>query len=358
MNDMRIQLPWSDWQISSYLGHGSTGHVYCIERKLLGFVEKAACKIVTYPRDDSSVKADSYDYSYEESVPMDFYDIKERALKEYELMLSLKGHPNIVSCEEISLIQHTDGMGLDVFIRMELLSPLNTVYQNKQKMTEPIIIKLGKDICQALIACEQRYIIHGDVKPQNILISRFGDFKLGDFGTARPLNQRTVSFSKIGALPYIAPEVFRNKQGGATLDVYSLGIVLYYCLNQFRLPFVPLDRIPTTTESEKALQRRLHGEAFPPPRYGGNVLKSVVMKACADRPENRFQSAQEMYHALENAERFMSRADHNTIPSGTSDPWTDANSYTLYGCPTAKETPGIVPACMLTTFEGFCMSEI
>lgn len=358
MNDISIQLPWSDWQVTSELGHGSSGHVYCIERQHAGFVEKAACKVITFPRDNSEVKADSYDYSYEDTIDINCSDMKNRIMKEYELLLSLKGHPNIVNCDEICVIQHTAGIGLDAFIRMELLSPFSTVIQNDRQISEQTAIQLGKDICRALIACEQRHIIHGDIKPQNVLISRFGDFKLGDFGIARSLSQNTVSFSRIGALPFLAPELYRNKNGGTTVDIYSLGIMLYYYLNQFHMPFVPLDRSTSAAEYQEAIQRRMNGQVFPPPLHGNPVLKAVVMKACAYRPEDRFQHAREMYNALENAESVLSASNHHTIPRGISDQWTDSNSVTLYGCPTAKDTPGNVPACMLTTFEGLCMSEI
>ena len=73
---------------------------------------------------------------------------------------------------------------------MELLTPLQKVTKERL-LSEEEVIKLGKDICKALILCESRNIIHRDIKPDNIMISKFGDYKLGDFGVSKVMSHTT-----------------------------------------------------------------------------------------------------------------------------------------------------------------------
>jgi serine/threonine protein kinase len=87
-------------------------------------------------------------------------------------MESLKGIQNIVSVEDYKVIEKTDTIGWDIYIRMELLVPFNTYICDKV-LTEEEVIKLGCDICTALEICGQRNIIHRDIKPENIFINDF-----------------------------------------------------------------------------------------------------------------------------------------------------------------------------------------
>lgn len=86
----------------------------------------------------------------------------------------------------------------------------------------------------------------------------------------------------------------------ATVDLYSLGIVLYQLANKGKLPFVPQDReVVSYSDVTKAKQRRLKGEILPDPAMGGHVLGDILRKACAVNPRDRYQSPQEMYEELE-----------------------------------------------------------
>ncbi|MBP8900819.1 MAG: protein kinase, partial [Blautia sp.] len=99
---------------------------------------------------------------------------------------------------------------------------------------------------------------------------------------------------------YMAPEVFYGKVYDATVDLYSLGIVLYQLANKGKLPFVPPDReVVSYSDVTKAKQRRLKGEILPDPAMGGHVLGDILRKACAVNPRDRYQSPQEMYEELE-----------------------------------------------------------
>ena len=314
-NEKEIRLPWPGWTIGKYLGAGGYGKVYEIERTLSGVRERAALKVVSRPADDAEIEA-CYENGYDQaSMKASYEEEIQRYVKEYELMKELQGQTNIVSCDDFAVVPRKDGIGGQIFIRMELLTPLQKA--TKQSMlSESEVIRLGKDICKALILCEARHIIHRDIKPENILISKFGDYKLGDFGVAR-VQDHTTNATKMGTHGYAAPEVEHGQKYGKEADIYSLGITLYWLLNNRRMPFLNADEPVTAMKNQEALRRRYEGEKLPAPKNGSQKLKQIVLKACAYRPVDRYRSAQELYDAL----------------AELSGEQTDTASYAIPDCP-------------------------
>ena len=316
MKTLDIMIPWEGWKAVRRIGSGSFGTVYEIERELHGEKEKSALKVITIPNDPGEVDA-NYADGYDDASIRDLYKgyLKE-IWDEYNLMRKLKGHPNVVSCEDYYELEHSDEIKWDVYIRMELLTTLQKHINNQGgKLSEQEIIKLGKDICKALVACDEKNIVHRDVKPGNILVSEYGDFKLGDFGVARTMDHTTHA-TKAGAELYMAPEVIHDESYGKDVDVYSLGLVMYWLLNGRRMPFEPIDRPPTAQEKKDAYFRRVSGESLPNPADGSDALKNIVLKACAYKKEDRYQSAGEMLADLESNGSVVMPEDPST-ESGT-----------------------------------------
>ena len=131
-----------------------------------------------------------YAGNYDEAVTAFFRSMAEEVIQEFRLMSELKGTTNIVSCEDHAVVPHTEGVGWDIFIRMELLTPMLR-YMSGRELTRGDVIRLGIDICKALELCQKYNIIHRDIKPENIFVARTGDYKLGDFGVARTLEKTT-----------------------------------------------------------------------------------------------------------------------------------------------------------------------
>ena len=179
---------------------------------------------------------------------------------------------------------------------MELLTPLNRVLKERELSTEEII-KLGKDIASALILCEKKNIIHRDIKPANIMVSQFGNYKLGDFGVSKIMDHETYA-TAMGTPDYQAPEVVHMERYGQAADIYSLGITLYWLLNNRKMPFIGADEQQTPILKDEAMKKRYRGEVLPAPKNGSTKLKEIVLKACAYRPGDRYASAQEMYDEL------------------------------------------------------------
>ena len=298
-NFENIHLPWPDWEIVKYLGGGAYGKVYEIERTISGTQEKekAALKIVSRPKDEDEIEEYEVSGYDKESIIESYKSEIQNYVQEYKLMRTLQGQTNIVSCDDFTVVWNENGIGGNVFIRMELLTPLNQVLKERALSTEEII-KLGKDIASALILCEKKNIIHRDIKPANIMVSQFGNYKLGDFGVSKIMNHATYA-TAMGTPEYQAPEVVHMKKYGQTADIYSLGITLYWFLNNRRIPFIGANEQPTVDQKNEAMERRCRGEKLPALKNGSAKLKKIVLKACEYNPEDRYASAQEMYDDLD-----------------------------------------------------------
>ena len=285
------------WEVVRKIGEGSFGGVYEIHRTLPGgLVEKCALKKLTIPKDNGEIE-ELYSHSFSaDSITAHYKNRMEELVNEYGIMQLLNNCPNTVTCYDIRYVQHDDGIGWDIYIRMELLFPLKKALGSIY--SEDTVRNLGIQMCSALIACHQGNIIHRDIKPENIMVSDQDVFKLGDFGIAK-ISEKTASGTLTGSYGYMAPEVANRQHYGAGADIYSLGMVLYWMMNKRTLPFLPLPpSIPTGAQRQQAQERRLSGEPLPPPAHGSAELKAIVLKACAYAPEERFHSAREMYEAL------------------------------------------------------------
>ncbi|MCF0114729.1 MAG: protein kinase, partial [Erysipelotrichaceae bacterium] len=185
--------------------------------------------------------------------------------------------------------------GYTIYIRMELLQSLDNYMRTYGHLKVQDVVKIGIDICTALENCEKAKIIHRDIKPANIFVSKYGNFKLGDFGISRNMENETNSMSQKGTPNYMAPEVYRGEKNyDNTVDIYSLGITLYRLLNNFRLPFQPSLGALLPEDTENATYARFRGKRLLPPVSADETLSKIILKACEFRPENRYQSASMM----------------------------------------------------------------
>lgn len=285
------------WYITKELGSGSFGKVFEVERKDFGNM-KSAMKIISVPSSESEIhsfRSENYDMD-DKSVTSYFYGFVEEFIKEFKLMSQLKGNSNIVSYEDHDIKKHENGIGWDILIRMELLTPLGK-YLADNKPDQNTVIKLGIDMCKALEVCQKNNIIHRDIKPSNIFVSDNGDFKLGDFGVARTLEKTSSGLSKKGTYTYMAPEVFKGEAYGASVDTYSLGIVMYKLLNNNLEPF-RTDR--TFNNGERAIELRMSGANMAKPQNADEELAKVILKACSYNPAQRYHSPTQMLTELEN----------------------------------------------------------
>lgn len=296
MTQEQLNAVWPGWTLTRKLGQGSYGGVYEICRTLPGGkVERAALKRISIPASQDEVTLLLAKSVSEQSISEHYQRQMQKLVGEYTMMRELDSCPNIVTSQDLSC--QPNGYGWDIYLRMELLTPLKQVLSGQYQELD--VLRLGLDICGALRECEALNIIHRDIKPENIMVSPTGAFKLGDFGIAK-ISEKTQTGTLAGTYGYMAPEVANRQHYGAAADIYSLGMVLYWLMNNKTGPFLPLPpRIPTQQQRQEALNRRFSGEALQEPQNGSRELKRIVLKACAFLPEDRYASAEQMGRELE-----------------------------------------------------------
>ena len=293
-----VKKVWPDWKIEEELGNGSFGHVYRAVKEEYNVRSESAIKMISIPANKAEVQVMTTEGMTVQEIRTYYLNLVNDVVHEIQMMESLKGNPNIVGIEDFKVVEKIYEVGFIILIRMELLTPFSE-YAGIYDMTEKDVAKLGIDICNALKVCAEKKIIHRDIKPENIFVNEFGVFKLGDFGIARQLEDKSSSMSQRGTFNYMAPEIERRGHYNASVDVYSLGLVLYKCLNNNRLPFLdPTKQVYTAKERNQALRMRLQGEELPRPVNASNEMWSVLQKACAFNSENRYQTAAEFQTVL------------------------------------------------------------
>lgn len=284
------------WQIKEILGTGSGGKTAVFR---LGRSDSS--------RGDSALKVVNL---IEEQG--DFYALPESRRREYEaareacsrnaerevwLMDELRGNTNIVDYLDHTFVDWSDksGFGRDLLIRMELLKDLRKEMKSGKIFSEAEVRKVGHDICNALVLCHKKNILHRDIKPENIFQNRDGSYKLGDFGVSRVLDASPGASADtgIGTFEYWPAEQ-SSGQYDKRVDIYSLGLVLYELSNGNRLPFAGSSYV---TNAE--VTKRLSGNPLPKPSNASPELSSVILKACAFKPEDRYQSAAEFLEDID-----------------------------------------------------------
>lgn len=315
-----LESIWPGWRIEAQIGRGSYGTVYRISRELLGHVSHAAAKRIDVPSDASELRALAAMGMDEAETDAYLEGLARSIMNEIAVMESLKGAPNIVAIEDYQLVRREDGFGWTIWIRMELLQDLMSLAAGAP-LGASEVARMGRDICRALEACHAAGVIHRDVKPENIFVSPFGAYKLGDFGIAKQMEAARADWSLKGTQHYMAPEVLRGEAYGASADIYSLGIVLYRLLNGMRFPFAPsAPAAVSAADMEESQLRRLRGDALPAPCDADAGLAAIVLRACEAEPDGRYATASELRICLEEWLRGQEAAEEGAYPAGERAP--------------------------------------
>lgn len=289
---------FGSWKIREFIGEGSQGKtgVFRIIKRYEDFQDENALKVVTVLREDGWPEKLTEEARREYQASRK--TLCDQAVNEVKLMNRLAGNPYVVSYRnwEFCDWEESGQFGCDLLIQMPLLVTLRTLQKTEGHFSEAEILRVGRDICMALIRCGEEGILHRDIKPANIFLapSRKGNYMLGDFGISRIVESGLGGAStSVGTMDYAAPEQFSSEYD-SRVDIYSLGLTLYELANQNHLPFWKPGR-----SGAEAVRQRLSGGALPPPSQAGPQLARVILKACAFKPEDRYQTAAEFLAALD-----------------------------------------------------------
>lgn len=288
---------WNEWTLTELIGEGAFSKVYRAEKHTDGAFDTAAIKVISIPSDERQLRALTCDGLSEKETEDFLYSLVKGYTTEIKLMTSFRSCPNVVSILDHTICRKKDSVGWDIFIRMELLTPLDR-YISSTKPDEAMIIRLGSDICSALSAFSSASpkIVHRDIKPTNIFVSDFGTFKLGDLGSAREILSSCESYTRLASGEFTPPESANSNEYNGLSDIYALGLVMYKLANRNLLPFVT--SASDAQSRREAYEERFSGGEIPLPCGVSTELGNIICKACAFRPEDRFRSAEEFSRAL------------------------------------------------------------
>ncbi|SHI04345.1 serine/threonine protein kinase [Sporanaerobacter acetigenes DSM 13106] len=213
-------------------------------------------------------------------------------------------HPNIVSIYDV-------GMEDDIYyIVMEYIDgkTLKEVIDEKGKLTAKETIEYSIQIAEALEHAHRNHIVHRDIKPHNIMVTRDGRIKVTDFGIARAANASTMTNTStvIGSVHYFSPEQARGRFTDEKSDIYSLGIVMYEMIT---------GKVPFEGESPISVAlKHIQEEIVPPTEIDSSVPKNIeyiIMKCVRKNQNERYQNASELLKDLRKVK--YSKEDMNFV---------------------------------------------
>ncbi|MGP6147665.1 Stk1 family PASTA domain-containing Ser/Thr kinase [Jeotgalibaca sp. A122] len=257
------------YKVLSLLGTGGMAHVYLARDLILDR--------------DVAVKILRFDFQNNKEALRRF---QREALSTTQLI-----HPNIVSVYDVD---EDDGMQ---YIVMEYIegTDLKEYIQKHGKSTPEDAIHIMSQVLSAMALAHQNRIIHRDIKPQNLLISRDNTIKVTDFGIAVALSHTSITQtnSLLGSVHYISPEQARGSVTTTKSDIYALGIVLYELLS---------GEVPFDGESAVSIALKHFQEGMPSVRDKNaavpQALENVILKATSKEPTDRYSTCEEMQQDL------------------------------------------------------------
>ena len=194
-------------------------------------------------------------------------------------------HPNIVNVYDVG---EENGI---YYIVMELVEgiTLKKYIEKKARLSYKEAVSIAIQVSMGIEAAHNNHIIHRDIKPQNIIISKDGKVKVTDFGIAKAATSNTITSNVMGSVHYTSPEQARGGYSDEKSDIYSLGITMFEMLT---------GRVPFNGETTVAIAIKHIQEEMPSPaEFVGEIpgsVESIVLKCCQKSPDRRYQSIQEL----------------------------------------------------------------
>ncbi len=216
-------------------------------------------------------------------------------------------HPNIVNVYDVG---EENGI---YFIVMELVEgiTLKKYIEKKARLSVKEAVSIAIQVCMGIEAAHNNHIIHRDIKPQNIIISKEGKVKVTDFGIAKAATSNTITSNVMGSVHYTSPEQARGGYSDEKSDIYSLGVTMFEMLT---------GRVPFNGETTVAIAIKHIQEEMPSPREFVSEIpisvEQIVFKCCQKSPDRRYQSMGELVGDLK---RSLMTPDEDFVKVVNSD---------------------------------------
>jgi serine/threonine protein kinase len=327
----------SRYEIQRQLGKGGMGEVFLAwdnqENKYV------AVKFILVRKEEEKRDESAKDRREREA---DNRTREQRFVKEAGIMMGIR-HPNVVACTDVGLYE-----GSTYFLVMEHVDG-NTlteeIERNGKRLSWDITREYVMKICNALAAAHERSVMHRDIKPGNIMLTKEKEIKVMDFGLAKSESDEGKDLTReglaVGTIAYMAPE--QVKRGfDKRVDIYAVGVLMYRMLTG-TLPITADDVLPEQRDIT-IINRKMHEK---PPRPtekvpGLNIppyVEEIVMKALEIDPNDRFQTMNELKEAI--IERRSQAIDlgEQIIRDSIRMPPMEASPTPVFGMPAMQEPP-------------------
>lgn len=257
--------------------------------------ERFILKVLSIPAADSQVRAMILSGAYaDEAAVHEYYGKVVDGIKtELNVGKKLAASGCFAGALDYQVEPKESGVGYDIYILRPFHIPLDELLSHGA-VTNLRAVNLGIDLCDSVAACREAGYIFGNIKPENVFLTKSGRFLLGDLGliALEDLEYACLPEEYLGS--YSAPELSEiTSSPNMTMDLYSLGMVLYKIYNGNHDPFED-----ENTGEGMADKLRMTGKPLPTPIYADYELAGIILKACAFHPEERYQTPEELKQAI------------------------------------------------------------
>ncbi len=201
-------------------------------------------------------------------------------------------HPNIVNIYDVG---SEDGL---YFIIMEYIEgiTLKSYIERKERLNYKEVLSIAIQVGRGIQAAHEKGIIHRDIKPQNVIISKEGKVKVTDFGIAKAVSSNTINAEVMGSVHYTSPEQARNGMVNCQTDIYSLGIVMYEMIT---------GRVPYDGDTTVAIAiQHLQSDIVPPSHYVEDIpisVEKIILKCTMKSTDKRYENMEDLLLDLKKA---------------------------------------------------------
>lgn len=291
MNEEDIRKILPDWALSYVLEESEGKKLYAAEKQSGNKVSYASVEVLSIPKNAEKLRKK---FPSDEDYKKEVASLVEKKKEELRFLRSLSGKTGLIDLKESYDVCTGDGEGYFIIARYGYVEPLLS-YIKTNGLTVGGAIKLGIDICKGLESLKKLGYIHGDVSVENIYADSKGRFRLGGIDVDLINGKKYKKAKKYESMRFAPKESCSEKTRNSRCDTYSLGLTLYYLLNDQRLPFEEENGIET------AVKMRLSGSEIPAPAFKAGKLNDIVMKSCSPVRDERYKSPRSMREDLEKA---------------------------------------------------------
>ena len=232
----------------------------------------------------------------EEKIKLHYEECAKRCLSAAERLKNadMQHIPEIIDVKA----EPDDDAGFNVFILSKYYPTFSEYYADK-KVNRAVLLSLCCDICDSISEYHSLGLSHNNIQLENVYVTENGRCLLGNPIFEEQLISRLQNPEDTRLLRFMAPEIASGKDFDIRSDIYSLGLTMYFKFNVNRLPFVTSDKgLVTRSEAERAILKRINGEKIPSPAKADENLSSIILRACAYSPEDRYNSAYDLRHDI------------------------------------------------------------